>query len=410
MVSSVAGQGPIPGGATSAPSFFSQKPITTLVGGALHVNKAALSARAQAAPGVASDDDGLFLRLIAAIRQFFARLCRAILPSKFFASSIADNSRPDGFAVSPQGGQSSPGMSETDQELVIDGLPESSLDRVRQTIDEMVNVAVGDTLPNSLKAALAMPELGRRQAFRVLLQQNFGDTRQMREVRVELRRQIEEMIEPFSREYGIDKETALTLFRADLENGGGAIADRVDPNSEIRGHVAELKRLETALAALARARGTICTRAMEAGAYTREELAAVVAAQGLDTEFLFKAEAAAAQPADASPENVSSAASAPASANVVSMADYRQSSDSNVPADYTPMEGQPLSPAVAGAVNLLVEQGVIEREAVEEIAQSVVVDAALSDESEFELEADAHGDDLGDFFKKDRASKPAPKP
>ena len=409
MVSSVAGQGPIPGGATSAPSFFSQKPITTLVGGALHVNKAALSARAQAAPGVASDDDGLFLRLIAAIRQFFARLCRAILPSKFFASSVADNSRPDGFAVSPQGGQS-PAMSETDQELVIDGLPESSLERVRQTIDEMVSVAVGDTLPNSLKAALAMPELGRRQAFRVLLQQNFGDTRQMREVRVELRRQIEEMIEPFANEYGIDKETALTLFRADLESGGGAIADRVDPNSEIRGHVAELKRLETALAALAKARGTICTRAMEAGAYTREELAAVVAAQGLDTEFLFKAEAAAAQPADTALESALSAATAPASANVVSMADYRQSSDSNVPADYTPAEGRPLSPAVVGAVDLLVEQGVIEREAAQEIAQSVVVDAALSDESEFELEADAHGDDLGDFFKKDRASKPAPKP
>ncbi|MEX3630300.1 MAG: hypothetical protein VB138_13430 [Burkholderia sp.] len=409
MVSSVAGQGPIPGGATSAPSFFSQKPITTLVGGALHVNKAALSARAQAAPGVASDDDGLFLRLIAAIRQFFARLCRAILPSKFFASSVADNSRPDGFAASPQGGQS-PAMSETDQELVIDGLPESSLDRVRQTIDEMVSVAVGDTLPNSLRAALAMPELGRRQAFRVLLQQNFGDTRQMREVRVELRRQIAEMMEPFANEYGIDKETALTLFRADLENGGGAIADRVDPNSEIRGHVAELKRLETALAALAKARGTICTRAMEAGAHTREELAAVVTAQGLDTEFLFKAEAAAAQPADAMPESASSAASTPASANVVSMADYRQSPDSNVPADYTPAEGQPLSPAVVGAVDLLVEQGVIEREAAQEIAQSVVVDAALSDESEFELEADAHGDDLGDFFKKDRASKSAPKP
>ncbi|NIF40191.1 hypothetical protein F3J14_04585 [Burkholderia sp. Tr-862] len=404
MVSSVAGQGPIPGGATSAPSFFSQKPIATLVGGALHVNKAALSARAQAAPGVASDDDGLFLRLIAAIRQFFARLCRAILPSKFFASSVEDNSRQDGFSVPSQGGPL-PAMSETEQELVIDGLPESSLERVRQTIDEMVNVAVGDTLPNSLKSALAMPELGRRQAFRVFLQQNFGDTRQMREVRVELRRQIEEMIEPFANEYGIDKETALTLFRADLESGGGAIADRVDPNSEIRGHVAELKRLESALAALAKARGTICAHAIESGAYTREELAAVVAAQGLDTEFLFKAEAVAAQPADAMPERVSP----DASANVVSMADYRQSTDAKVPADYTPIEGEPLSPAVIGAVDLLVEQGVIEPEQAQEIAQSVVVDAVLSDEAEFELEADAHGDDLGDFFKKDSASKPAPK-
>lgn len=406
MVSSVAGQGPIPGGATSAPSFFSQKPITTLVGGALHVDKAALSARAQAAPGVASDDDGLFLRLIAAIRRFFARLCRVILPSKFFASSVEDNSRPDGLSVSSHGGPL-PAISETGDELVIDGLPESSLDRVRQTIDEMVNVAVGDTLPNSLKTALAMPELGRRQAFRVFLQQNFGDTRQMREVRVELRRQIEEMIEPFASEHGIDKETALTLFRADLENGGGVIAERVDPNSEIRGHVAELKRLETALAALAKARGTICARAIEAGVYTREELGAVVAAQGLDTEFLFKAEAVAAGPAEAMPERDSSTAIAPA--NVVSMADYRQSADAPVPADYIPAEGEPLSPAVAAAVDMLVEQGVIEPGQAQEIAQSAVVDAALSDESEFEFEADTNGDDLGDFFKKDSASKPAPK-
>lgn len=406
MVSSVAGQGPIPDGATSAPSFFSQKPITTLVGGALHVNKAALSARAQAAPGVASDDDGLFLRLIAAIRRFFARLCRVILPSKFFASSVEDNSRPDGLSVSAQGGPL-PAISETEEELVIDGLPESSLDRVRQTIDEMVNVAVGDTLPNSLKTALAMPELGRRQAFRVFLQQNFGDTRQMREVRVELRRQIEEMIEPFASEHGIDKETALTLFRADLESGGGVIAERVDPNSEIRGHVAELKRLETALAALAKARGTICARAIEAGVYTREELGAVVAAQGLDTEFLFKAEAVAAQPAEAMPERDSS--TAPAPANVVSMADYRQSTDAPVPVDYTPGDGEPLSPAVAAAVDMLVEQGVIEPVQAQEIAQSAVVDAALSDESEFEFEADTNGDDLGDFFKKDSASKPAPK-
>ncbi|MBN3744728.1 hypothetical protein G3N96_04670 [Burkholderia sp. Se-20373] len=406
MVSSVAGQGPNPGGATSAPSFFSQKPIATLVGGALHVNKAALSARAQAAPGVASDDDGLFLRLIAAIRRFFARLCRVILPSKFFASSVEDNSRPDGLSTSAQGGPF-PTISETEEELVIDGLPESSLDRVRQTIDEMVNVAVGDTLPNSLKTALAMPELGRRQAFRVFLQQNFGDTRQMREVRAELRRQIEEMIEPFASEHGIDKETALTLFRADLESGGGVIAERVDPNSEIRGHVAELKRLETALAALAKARGMICARAIEAGVYTREELGAVVAAQGLDTEFLFKAEAVAAQPAEAMPERDSS--TAPAPANVVSMADYRQSTGAPVPVDYTPAEGVPLSPAVAAAVDMLVEQGVIEPVQAQEIAQSAVVDAALSDESEFEFEADTNGDDLGDFFKKDSASKPVPK-
>ena len=406
MVSSVAGQGPIPGGATSAPPFFQPKPITSLVGGALHVNKAALATRARSAPGVASDDDGLFLRLIAAIRQFLARVCRAILPSKLFSSPTSDNSRQDaGIAAARE--EQGPVLSETGEEMVMDGVPESTLDRVRQTIDEMIDVAVGDTLPNSLKAALAMPDLGRRQAFRVLLQQNFGDTRQMREVRTELRQSIEEMIGPFATEYGINKESALALFRADLDNGGGVIASRVDPNSEIRGHVAELKRLDSALAALAKARGTICTRAIEAGAYTREELAAVVAQQGLDTEFLFKAESTAAVPAETAAEAVASPSPV---GNVVSMAEYRQSSSDNVPADYTPSDDAGISPAVKDAVKVLVEQGVIEAEAADEIAQAVAVDTVLSDESEFELEAEVHGDDLGAFFTKDKASRATLKP
>ncbi|PCE30035.1 hypothetical protein BZL54_23000 [Burkholderia ubonensis subsp. mesacidophila] len=297
-----------------------------------------------------------------------------------------------------------PTVSETDQNVIVDGLTKSALDRIRQTIDEMVNVAVGDTLPNSLKAALGMPELGRRQAFRVLLQQNLGDTRQMREVSAELRARIGEMVEPFAAEYEIDNTTVLALFRADLESGGG-IANRVDPDSEIRGHMAELQRLESALAALAKARGTISTQAIVAGAYTREELAAVVAMQGLDTEFLFKAEAAAGEPADAHGD----AASQLAVGNVIAMVAYRSSGEGRGPADEGAPETAALSPELAEALDRLVAQGVIGQDAAQAIVLAANLDAVLSDESEFELQVDGHGDDLGETLKKSNAAKSVPK-
>lgn len=384
MVSSVAGQGLTPDGATAAPSIFNQTPVTSLVGGVLYVDKTVLSARTKAAPCVSADDNGLFAQLMAAIRRFLGSLFRAILSGKLFGSEGGDNSRQGGGVTAPADGTKAktPTVSENDRSVAVDGLPEAALDRIRRMIDEMVNVAVGDGLPNSLKTALGMADLGRRQAFRVLLQQNLGDTRQVREVRAELRARIEEMVEPFASQHGIDKTTALALFRADLDSGVGVIAKRVDPDSEIRGHVAELQRLESALAALAKARGAISAQAIEAGAYTRDELAAVVAAQGLDTEFLFKAEAAASESIGA---NCDAASQSPAP------------------------EAAALSPEMTVAVRVLVEQGVIGQNSVQAIVQSVIVDAVLSAESEFELEVDGHGDDLGGILKNSNAAKSVPK-
>jgi hypothetical protein len=414
MVFSVAGQGPFPERDTSASSFFPEKPSVRLVGGALHVDKAVLFARAKSAAGAEPNDDGLLLRLIAAIRAFLARLCRAVLPSKFFSSQVSDNSRQGpNFAAgrdADAGESSPPRLSETDEEIVVDGLPAMSLDRVRQTIDEMISVAVGDTLPNSIKSALAMPDLGRRQAFRVLLQQNLGDTKQMREVRDDLRSGVERVIGPFSETYGMDKEAALALFRADLETGGGAIANRVDPNSEIRAHVFELKRLESALAALAKARGIICTRAMDSGSHVREELAGVIAEYGVDTDFLLKAESTAGTSPDAQ-----ATANDFQAANVVSMSSFRRKASGDnefVPPDYLPQAEPRASNAVQAAVAVLVEQGVLDGVGADKLGQAAAMDSALSDESEFDagFETETHGDDLSSFTKKDKVTKATPKP
>jgi hypothetical protein len=293
-----------------------------------------------------------------------------------------------------------PLLTETENELRVDGLPEPSLDRVRQTVDDLVDSADGMALPNSLRSALAMPEIGRRQAFRVLLQQNISDTVQMREVSKAIQHDVQRMIEPFAQQHGIEPAAALAIFRADLDSGGGVLANRIDPNSELRGHVAEWKKLDSALAGLAQCRGVICTHAIEGGGYTREEIAALVAQQGFDTEFLFKAEADAARPVI---EPVIAEGGSRVG-NVVSLASYR-GHEPVMPPDYSPSKQLE---DVSKAIKHLVEEGAIDQESANTVVEAAIVDAALSDESEFETEI--QGDDLGDFVKKRHTSAPSMKP
>lgn len=397
MASSVVGQFPIPGGAPSAPSFFSQNPIASVVGGTLRIDKAAVAARFKSAPGASVDEESLFLRIIEAIRNFLARICRAVLPAKFFSSPSSDNSRPDStFVAASDSGPAS--MSESADAISVEGLPEWSLERVSETVEQMVKAASGEGLSNSVKAALAMPDLGVREAFRVLLQQNLSDTQDLHGARAELQDHVESMLGAFAEGHGLSSDVALELFKADLQRGGGVIADRVDPNGEIRGFVAQLKKVDEALAGLARARGTICTSAIESGSYAREDLVTLISAHGHDTAFLSVAEAVAAH----APEEIGQVGG-----NVVSLAAYRQAGAEAVPVDYTPPSEPPLSP-VMKAIETLIEQGVVERTDAQEIAQAAAIEEVVSDESEFDFEA--QGDDLGDFFKNSNAPKATPKP
>ncbi|MBC8641560.1 hypothetical protein IAG25_32575 [Caballeronia sp. EK] len=382
----------------SGTTFFPQNPVTTAAPGALTVSKPALASRVR---GYASPDqeEGLIEKIIEAIRRFFARICRVFLPASSSANRVSDNSlqKPPTDALglgdlSRPESEGMPSVAETDDEISLHGLPEPTLERIQETVDKLIHSVEGSGLSDSVRSALFMSEGDQRTTFRVLLQHNLSDTLKIRSETKALETDIESLISPYANEHGITTAQATALLRADLESGGTFIANRVDPNCEIRGRVAELLRLNSSLAGLAKARGEICTSAIDSGAYVREELGALIAQQGFDTEFLFKPEAAAAVPASQE------------KSNVVSLSEYK---------DGTVVGSSPAASSqqamVKEAIRELEKQGVIEPDADAEnkMVQAAAVDDVLSDEAEFETEM--QGDDLGDFLLSRKASTPKPR-
>lgn len=406
MEFSVAGQGSNPGSSASRSSFFRETPFANVVNGQLRIDKEAIFRKAKSAPGGLGEDDNFFLRLIEKIKAFLAKLFRV------FSRSRGPDGK-DGREPTADRAYAEPGLSEGEHELVADGLPPSALDRARQTVDDMVRIALGDNLAASLKGAVAMPEIDRKPALRVLIEQNVNDTRQFREMRDHVQSQVEQMLAPYAEAHGIDTGTALRIFRADLTNGSGVLANRADPNSEIRGHIAEISRLDSSLSALGKARGLISEHAVASGAYTREELADLITQHGHDASFL-RADEPAEAAADQSVRNEAGGAESVVDRqrdNVVSMAKFRgtpversvEHGDSTVP-DEAPVE------RARGAVLRLVELGAVNRSNGEADALETGVDAeeVFGDESEFESEAS--GDDLSSLFRKDKSMKASPKP
>jgi hypothetical protein len=390
------------GGVSTGPSrstFFPQSPVTTTAPGALTISKPALASRVR---GYASSDqeEGLVAKIIEAIRRFFARICRVFRPASSSTAKSSDNSlqKPPSDALGlndlpPSELGEMPSVAETDEELSLHGLSEPTLERIQEAVNNLIHSVEGSGLSNSVRAALSMQEGDQRTSFRVLLQHNLTDTLKMRSEAKALESDIESLITPYANKHGIIATQAIALLRADIESGGRFIADRVDPNCEIRGRVAELQRLNSSLAGLAKARGEICSGAIESGSYAREELSALIAQHGFDTEFLFSAEPAnAAQPA--SEEKT----------NVVSLAQYKDSSVANS-SSVAPSQAT----MVKEAIRELEKQGVIEpdAEAENKIVQAATVDDVLSDEAEFETEM--QGDDLGDFLSSRNASTPKPR-
>lgn len=389
MTLSVAGQSGIVAPTTQLLTpFFDKKQAVTINDGKLVVDKQALGNRLAAAPvGNDADRESILKRIIEAIRAFIRSVFR-LFKSDSGVRSAADDGNVRTSGRSDDSDVSAPRMTESDSAITADNLPVSVLERVQKTLNEMIDSAVGQHLPDSLKAALKMPELGQKQAFRVLLQKNCTETQQMRSLCQSLQAQIDEMLVPFAEEYGLDIGGALAVFRADLEHGGGVIANMVDPKSELRAHVAELKRLESALAGQARARGVICDSALEAGVYDKDSLRELLTQQGIESDFLDV-------PRTAPTETESVQVPAGEEGKVVSMDAYRGKSASTAP----PV---PTSPVVADALDKLTEQGVVSEEQSAEIAQAAVQDQVLSAEDAFDVVADVQGDDLGDFLSKRR--------
>jgi hypothetical protein len=123
----------------------------------------------------------------------------------------------------------------------------------------------------------------------------------------------------------------------------------IDPKGEIRGHVEELQRLDSALAGLARHRGTVCSLAIDNGVYTREDVGALLKEHGINPAFLAVAKEA------------------------------------------PPQVGTPETDATE-TVARLVKLGVLDAEHREKFAHAVGLDAVLSAEKEFDVGGE--GDDL----------------
>jgi hypothetical protein len=260
-------------------------------------------------------------------------------------------------------------------------------------VNKLIHSVEGSGLSDSVRSALSMPEGDQRNCFRVLLQHNLSDTLKVRSEAKALETDIESLISPYANEHGITATQAVALLRAELESGSRFLANRVDANCEIRGRVAELQRLDSSLAGLAKARGEICSGAIQSGSYAREELGALIGQHGFDTEFLFRTEPV-----------VASQSMNEEKTNVVSLVQYK---DSSVATSSAVVPSQ--ATMVEEAIRELEKQGVIEADAdaKNKIIQAAAVDDVLSDEAEFETEM--QGDDLGDFLSNRNASKPKPR-
>jgi len=327
-----------------------QRPTTASSGGSLKIDKAAIAARVAAAPGIAADQESMLAQILEAIRRFIAGILRALglrrnppAPPKETAEQAVARAKAS---------QPAPAVVETPEEIRVDGLPESTLDRLRITVDEIVNAADGSSLSDSLRETLtSMPDIQQRQVLRVLINQNAMDTKQARELSASTMQETHAMLAPFCEKHAIKPDAALALLRADLSSISGVLAAKIDPDCTIRQHVGELQKLDSALAGLACHRGVLCTLAMDSGAYSRDEVSRMVHAAGIDPAFL-----------------------SPAASEVL-----------GVPS----AEPQP-------AAGHLVERGMMDVGQANELLQGATVDAALS--TQRELKADGQDDDVSEFL------------
>ena len=358
--------------------------VTAVEGDKLIVRKDALRERVKESPlKDTGTEEWSIRRLIEQIKALIARIARFFGMRSGPAASEAGPPRDGEGSGHGDGDQRDDAVErarqalmqeESEDELTISGLPAGALDRVRSTIDGLVNSSVGKNLPESLKAALAMPELAQSSApLRVLLQTNCDETKQVRMLAEDLRTSIATLISPYATRFELTEDEALAVFLNDMRSGGGAIANVADPRGELRGHVVELERLETALASLAKARGQICGTALDAGVYDKNELADLLEKYGVESEFLADLRL--------TPTEVESAD------NVVSLSAYRSA----------PPTAESLPVHLVSALQKLEKAGhlsVVQRSGIERAAEE---NAVLASSDPFDIDMEVSGDDLSDF-------------
>ncbi|MEX3917873.1 hypothetical protein AB4Y43_16775 [Paraburkholderia sp. BR10872] len=392
----------------SAPPFSEDRPAASqLDGGRIRIDRDAIYRKVMAAPAALREDENFLVTLLERIRAFIARIFRAI-----FGKAAGSPDAQAAGAPAPSGI-----VRDNEHEIVTDSLPESAVGPVQQSVNELIDRALGVDLSPSVRAAMDMPEMDRKPTFRVLLQSNLDDTLACRKLSDSLRGGLEQELTLFAGQHGIEPAAALRILRADLDNvrdgkGGGVLANQIDPAGEMRTHIAELGRLEASLGALARSRSLICEHALTTGVFARDELADLLRMQGHDASFL-------------------SDKKTRAQDNVVSLAQFK-SATVRTPNGEAANEGlagnQPHESALSAtaeaarpearklvlvhdAVSLLAEQGAVDGkpETVEALGRAAAVTDAIADESESEFESDWVSDDFSSFLKKDNGFKPKQK-
>jgi len=394
MTSSVAAQGE--NRASAQASVLPLRPEVAYVdGGKLVVNKDALRGRVAGSP--VKDTAAEELSLMHLIRQIKALLARI---AKFFGFGRTTVSGETGEAthaeapptsISPGRGapreSEGPGLEETDDSITLQGVPPDVLDRVASTVNGLVDSSVGEHLPRSLKAALATPEIAQSSApLRVLLQNNCEESRQVEQLLVELRENLNSQLVPYAERFELSEDEAYALFVSDVRAGGRAISAIADPKGELNRFVSELDRLEGLLASLAKARGQICATALNAGVYDKNELATLLEKYEVESDFLTGME-------------LSPPATDQTAENVVSLSTYR-----------TRDTFKRTSPeALDAALEKLVKAGhlgEVDRKRVEEAA---VEHAVVMEPEPVEFEMEMSGDDLSAFGMSSR-NRPKPMP
>jgi hypothetical protein len=289
-------------------AFPDQPAASEIDGSRIRIDHDAIARKVMAAPAALRDDENFLWKLIASIRALVARIFNAILPSTSTGSAVAGAAA--AAASVPKG------IARDDEhEIVTEPLPKSAVEPVLQSINGLVDRALGVDLAPSVQAALSLPETDRKTTFRVLLQSNLDDTAACQKERDSQLAAVEQLVIPFAAQHRMEPAAALRILRADLNNvtdgkGGGELARLIDPDGKLRAPVAELGRLETALGALARSRGLLCEHALAMKAFERAELADFLRTQGHDASFLANAPSQDNETREASAKEVDPAAPA----------------------------------------------------------------------------------------------------
>lgn len=155
---------------SSAP-FSGQPAASEIAGDRIRIDRDAIYRKAMAAPAALREDENFLTKLIGSIRAFIERVFGAILGKRNTGWGDA------GVGAAAPSAPMPPGITRDDEhEIATDSLPKSAVEPVQQSINELIDRALGVDLSPSVQAALSMPDADRKPTCRVPIDSNFDNT------------------------------------------------------------------------------------------------------------------------------------------------------------------------------------------------------------------------------------------